>query len=57
MSEEYREDTQGEDVSDKGSSNDCIADLETDDFIWADVQEEMGRFENFSLSIRFTPEE
>jgi hypothetical protein len=41
MSESYREDTQGGNDSDEESTNDYIAELEKDDFIWADVQEKL----------------
>ena len=54
MSEVYREETQLGNDSDDGSSDDHIAELETDDFVWADVQEEMGRFEIFSVNMLFT---
>ena len=33
MSEEYREETQGDIDSNEGSSSDHIAELETDDFV------------------------
>ena len=54
MSEVYREETQLGDDSDNGSADDHIAELETDNFVWADVQEEMGRFEDFSVDMIFT---
>ena len=54
MSEDYREDTQGWNDSDEGSSSDHIAELETDDFVWEDVLEEIGRFENFNVDMTFT---
>ena len=57
MSEEYRDDTQGASDSDGGSTNDYIAELEMDNFIWAEVLEEMGRFENFSPGMKFTEQE
>ena len=54
MSEEYREETQGGNDSNEGSSSDHIAELETDDFVWEDVLEEIGRFENFNVDMTFT---
>ena len=36
MSEEYREETQGDIDSNEGNSSDHIAELETDDFVWED---------------------
>ena len=54
MSEEYREDTQGGNDSDEGSANDYIAESETDNFIWEDVREGIGIFENFTPDIKFT---
>ena len=54
MSEVYREDTQGDIDSNEGSSSDHIAKLETDDFVWEDVLEEIGRFENFNVDMTFT---
>ena len=54
MSEEYREETQGDIDSNEGSSSDHIAELETDDFVWADGLEEIGRFENFNVDMTFT---
>ena len=57
MSEEYREYTQGLNDSDEGSTNDHSVELETDNFIWADVQEEIGRFENFTPDMKFTEQE
>ena len=54
MSEEYREDTQGGNDSNEGSSSDHTAELETDDFVWEDVLEEIGRFENFNVYMIFT---
>ena len=53
MSEEYREETQGDIDSNEGSSSDHIAELETDDFVWADGLEEIGRFENFYVDMTF----
>ena len=53
-SEDYREDTQGENDSNEGSSSDHIVELETDDFVWEDVLEEIGRFENFNVDMTFT---
>ena len=57
MSEEYREDTQGDNDSVVESTDNYIAELKTDDFIWADVLEEIGRFDNFSLGMMFTQKE
>ena len=54
MSEEYREETQGDIDSNEGSSSDHIAELETDDFVWEDVLDEIGRFENFNVDMTFT---
>ena len=54
MSKEYREETQGDIDSNEGSSSDHIAELETDDFVWADGLEEIGRFENFNVDMTFT---
>ena len=54
MSEEYREDTQGGNDSNEESSSDHTAELETDDFVWEDVLEEIGRFENFNVDMTFT---
>jgi hypothetical protein len=54
MSEEYREETQGDIDSNEGSSSDHIAESETDDFVWADVLEEISRFENFNVDMTFT---
>ena len=54
MSEDYVEDTQGEIDSEVGSTSDHSAFMEMDDFIWGDVSEEIGRFENFSLNMQFT---
>ena len=45
------------DDSDEGSTNDHSVELETDNFIWADVQEEIGRFENFTPDMKFTEQE
>ena len=57
MSEDYVEDTQGEIGSEVGSTSDDSAFMEMDDFIWEDVSEEIGRFENFSLDMQFTTTE
>ena len=54
MSEEYREDTQGGNDSDEGSTNDYNAELETDDFVLEDLLEEISRFENFNVDMTFT---
>ena len=54
MSDDYREITQGEVVSEEGSSSEHIADLEMDDFVWEDVLEEIGRFERFDVDMPFT---
>ena len=48
MSEEYREETQGDIDSNEGSSSDHIAELETDDFVWEDVLEEIGRHDIYN---------
>ena len=54
MSEEYRGETQGDIDSNEGSSGDHIAELETDDFVWEDVLEEISRSENFNVDMTFT---
>ena len=51
MSDDYREITQGDIGSDEGNSSDHIAELETEDFVWEDYLEEIGRFENLSVDI------
>ena len=51
MSDDYRKETQGDIDSDEGNSSDHIAELETDDFVWEDYWEEIGRFENLSVDI------
>ena len=57
MSEDYVEDTQGEIDSEVGSTSDRSAFMEMGDFIWEDVSEEIGRFENLSLDMQFTTTE
>ena len=57
MSEDYVEDTQGEINSELGSTSDHSAIVEMDDFIWGDVSEEIGRFENFNVDTPFTTEQ
>ena len=65
MSEVYREDTRDENGSDDlnsvkdclGSCDDDYVGIETDEFVWEDVLEEMGRFENFDVLSKFTKEE
>ena len=54
MSEGYREDTRDENGSQEGSRHDYDVGFDTDDFVWEDVLEEIGRFENFDLAMRFT---
>ena len=51
MSDDYREIAQGDIGSDEGNSSNHIAELETDDFVWEDYWEEIGRFENLSVDI------
>ena len=57
MSEVYREDTRDENGSQEGSRHDFDVGIDTDDFVWEDVLEEIGRFENFDLVMRFTQDE
>ena len=54
MSDDYRKETQGDIDSSEGNSSDHIAELETDDFVWEDVLEEISRFENFNVDMTFT---
>ena len=54
MLEDYREDTQGDIDSNDGSSSDYIAESEMNDFVWEDVLEEIGRFENLNVHMTFT---
>ena len=57
MSEDYVEDTHGDINSESGSTSDRSAFMEMGDFVWEDVSEEIGRFENFSLDMQFTTTE
>ena len=52
MSEEYREETHGGDSDDASGHSEESG---TNDFIWEDVAEEMGRYENFDVDGTFTP--
>ena len=51
MSDDYREETQGDIDSDEGNSSNHIAELGTENFVWEDYLEEIGRFENLSVDI------
>ena len=57
MSGVYREDTRDESGSDQGSCNGHDVGSETDEFIWKDVLEEIGRFKNFDHTMKFTIED
>ena len=57
MSEGYREDTRDENGSQEGSRHDYDVGIDTNNFVWEDVLEEIGRFENFDLAMRFTQDE
>ena len=48
------EETRDESGSDEGSCNDHDVGIETDDFVWEDVLEEICRFENFCVDMTFT---
>jgi hypothetical protein len=54
MSEDYRENTQGDIDSNEGSFSDHIAESETDDFVWEDGLEKIGRSENINVEMTFT---
>ena len=54
MSEDYREETQGEIESDSGSSSDHNAEMNIGNFVWEDVLEEIGRYDNFNVDMPFT---
>ena len=57
MSEVYRFETRDENGSEEGSRRDCDVGIDTDHFVWEDVLEEIGRFENFDIAMKFTGEE
>ena len=54
MSDDYREETQVDIDSDSGSSSDHNAEMDIGNFVWEDVLEEMGRFDNFDVDMPFT---
>jgi hypothetical protein len=45
---------QGDNDSVEGSTDDYIAESETDDFVWEDFLEEISKFENFNVDMTFT---
>ena len=57
MSEVYREETHDESGSSEGSCDDQNVGIETENFVWEDVLEEISRFENFDLAMKFTTDE
>ena len=57
MSEVYRFETRDENGSEEGSRRDFDVGIDTDYFVWEDVLEEIGRFENFDIAMKFTGEE
>ena len=57
MSEVYREETRDENGSVEGSRRDYDVGIETDQFVCEDGLEEIGRFENFDIAMKFTGEE
>ena len=57
MSEVYREETHDESGSSEGSCDDQNVGIETENFVWEDVLEEITRFENFDLAMKFTTDE
>ena len=57
MSEVYREETRDENGSEEGSRRDCDVGTETNNFVWEDVLEEIGRLEKFDIAMGFTHDE
>jgi hypothetical protein len=57
MSEVYRKVAHDESGSDKGSRNDHDQGINAGDFVWEDVLEEISRFENFEIAMKFTNKE
>ena len=57
MSEGYREHTQNDSDDDVESPDGTTADKDTLEFVWEGILEEMGRYENFDVDMKFTRQE